>query len=176
MAALSNFYLSLHPSDPQALTTFGFQVSAITSSWVAFMSTASLPGYFHSPRSVTSEVADDMYDTDIGTTSDRKATQHTRHSQYYMEDEMSIFLVQYLPNYKLGSTSKWSETFFQVENTLFKVHRYFLARESDIFGVMFQLPAGQGAAEDGRNDEQPITLPGVTVEEFKCLLDFFYHG
>ncbi|KAL4244341.1 hypothetical protein ABKN59_010658 [Abortiporus biennis] len=79
----------------------------------------------------------------------------SRNSKFYLEDEMSIFLVQ---------------------NQLFKVHRHFLIRESELFRTMFQLPSGESSSQEGTSDDNPIVLPDVTVEEFEALLEFFYDG
>ncbi|KAF7972116.1 hypothetical protein HWV62_18828 [Athelia sp. TMB] len=62
---------------------------------------------------------------------------------FFIEDELSVF---------------------RVENCLFKVHRFFLDRESANF------PRGVGSTA------QPIDLDGVTRFEFKSLMNFFYHG
>ncbi|KAH8102040.1 hypothetical protein BXZ70DRAFT_906048 [Cristinia sonorae] len=79
-----------------------------------------------------------------------------RHSKYYFEhDEMAIFLI---------------------EGQLFRIHKYFLQRESECFGGMFSLPPGESASTEGRTDNSPIVLPHVTAKEFECLLDFFYYG
>ncbi|TCD64997.1 hypothetical protein EIP91_003364 [Steccherinum ochraceum] len=78
-----------------------------------------------------------------------------RHEKYYFDDEMVIFLV---------------------ENRLFKVHKYFLVRESECFETMFQLPPGPSVATEGKSDGTPIILPDVTAEEFEHVLDFFYSG
>ncbi|KAF8812598.1 hypothetical protein BYT27DRAFT_6408822 [Phlegmacium glaucopus] len=56
---------------------------------------------------------------------------------------------------------------YQVDDTLYKVHRYFLARESAIFQMMFDCPHPT-EGQDGENDEKPIYLPGVS-----CLRTFF---
>jgi hypothetical protein len=39
---------------------------------------------------------------------------------------------------------------------------------------MFKCPAEEGRNVDGMDNEQPIPLPDVTVEEFETLLNFFY--
>ena len=52
----------------------------------------------------------------------------------------------------------------QVEDCLFRVHRYHLDRESQIF------PKSTGPKDD------PVELPGVTRAEFESLLNFFYDG
>ncbi|KAG6918347.1 hypothetical protein DXG01_014996 [Tephrocybe rancida] len=77
-----------------------------------------------------------------------------RHPVYYFEDGVVIFLV---------------------ENTLFKVHRYYLTRESEVFRGMFELPPGSDEPE-GTDDDHPIRLPEVTTSEFESLMHFFYQG
>jgi len=67
----------------------------------------------------------------------------TLHSRYYFQDDMAVFLI---------------------EDCLFRVHRYHLDRESQIF------PKSIGSKDE------PIELPGVTRAEFENLLDFFYGG
>lgn len=61
----------------------------------------------------------------------------------------------------------------RVQNTLFKIHRYFLLRESELFGTLFDLPAGDMAAE-GQTDLTALPLHDVTCREFESLLDFLY--
>ncbi|KIJ99656.1 hypothetical protein K443DRAFT_679774 [Laccaria amethystina LaAM-08-1] len=81
-------------------------------------------------------------------------TPSTRHSKYYFDDQQSVFLV---------------------ENTFFKVHRYYLTRESEVFRTMFSCPSSEHGQE-GVDDSKPIHLPGVTTRQFEALLDFFYGG
>ncbi|KAJ6625156.1 hypothetical protein B0H10DRAFT_2212167 [Mycena sp. CBHHK59/15] len=76
----------------------------------------------------------------------------THNAKYYIDDPMSIFLV---------------------ENELFKIHRHFLVKESDIFRWMFLCPPGS-SDPDGASDVRAIPLPGVTAAELEALLDFFY--
>ncbi|OJT13609.1 hypothetical protein TRAPUB_9845 [Trametes pubescens] len=76
-----------------------------------------------------------------------------RHSQFYMEDEMVIL---------------------RVENCLFRVHRYFVERDSTFFRDFFQRTlSGTGM---GKTDDMAIKLPDVSRREFECLLHFLYHG
>ncbi|KAJ7023462.1 hypothetical protein C8F04DRAFT_1240185 [Mycena alexandri] len=74
------------------------------------------------------------------------------HKNYYFDDTMSIFLVG---------------------NQRFKVHRYFLIKESQVFQWMFACPPGS-SDPDGGSDDRAIPVPGVTPFEFENLLDFFY--
>ncbi|KAF5379987.1 hypothetical protein D9615_006273 [Tricholomella constricta] len=84
----------------------------------------------------------------------RPSSEPCRHEEYYIHDEMAVFLV---------------------ENTLFKVHRHFLIQESEVFRGMFACPPRPDGPE-GMDDKKPIPLPGVLRREFERLLDFFYHG
>ncbi|KAF8152962.1 hypothetical protein B0H34DRAFT_721637 [Crassisporium funariophilum] len=78
-----------------------------------------------------------------------------RHEKFYLPDSgMSIF---------------------QVEGCLYKVHRYFLARESSLFEAMLNLPS-PAECQEGDSDGNPIHLQGTTCIEFDALLDFLYNG
>ncbi|KAI0088337.1 hypothetical protein BDY19DRAFT_950387 [Irpex rosettiformis] len=72
---------------------------------------------------------------------------------FYFNDELAVFLV---------------------ERRLFKVHRYFLVRDSEFFRGMFACPTPPGEEPEGTSDSRPISLHGVTHHEFRCLLRFFY--
>lgn len=63
----------------------------------------------------------------------------------------------------------------EVESCYFKVHRYFLRRDSQVFRDLFMCPSGASEPE-GRTKETAIVLPGVTKYEMSCLLKFLYHG
>ena len=67
----------------------------------------------------------------------------------------------------------WILTWLQVENTLFRIHRYFLERDSAFFKEFFQRTMANGA---GKTDESAIRLDDVSRREFECLLQFLYHG
>ncbi|KAI0634589.1 hypothetical protein C8Q77DRAFT_1194732 [Trametes polyzona] len=76
-----------------------------------------------------------------------------RHTLFYMEDEMITL---------------------RVENCLFRVHRYFLERDSTFFKDFFQRTVtGTGM---GKTDDTAIRLQEVSRREFECLLHFLYHG
>ncbi|OCH94658.1 hypothetical protein OBBRIDRAFT_103898 [Obba rivulosa] len=64
---------------------------------------------------------------------------------------------------------------FKAEHTLFRVHRYFLGRDSEFFRGLFLCPPGKGGAE-GKTEQSPIELYHVTAFEFECLIDFLYNG
>ncbi|KAI0289995.1 hypothetical protein BC826DRAFT_1106746 [Russula brevipes] len=82
----------------------------------------------------------------------------SRHEEFYLMDEMSVF---------------------QVENRLFRVHRYLLAENSPVFSSMLSGLRGQpadGNEVEGTSDENPIFLAGATELEFETLLRYFYQG
>ncbi|KAJ7896047.1 hypothetical protein B0H14DRAFT_547305 [Mycena olivaceomarginata] len=76
----------------------------------------------------------------------------SRNKKYYFDDNVLIF---------------------RVGSQLFKVHRHFLRKESEVFNWMFACPPGADSP-DGGSDERAIPLHGVTPAEFEALLDFFY--
>jgi hypothetical protein len=65
----------------------------------------------------------------------------------------------------------------QVGEKKYKVHRYFLTRESEFFKDLFSLPqSGDSATVEGSDDNNPIKLPETPNEEIDNLLRFFYYG
>jgi len=64
----------------------------------------------------------------------------------------------------------------RVEGTLFKVHKAFLSRDASVFEGMFTLPQNpdEDSEVEGVSDQQPITLFGDTVEQFRALLWILY--
>ncbi|KAL0952850.1 hypothetical protein HGRIS_007075 [Hohenbuehelia grisea] len=69
----------------------------------------------------------------------------------------------------------------QVENTLFRVHRYFLVKHSSVFKDMFEVCGTSGLNNaqiveslEGSSDENSIALHGDKSEAFACLLGLFY--
>jgi len=63
---------------------------------------------------------------------------------------------------------------FRAGNILFNVHRYFFVRDSPLFQTMFFLPPGEGEEVEGRSDEKPIHLSGVSPIQFEHFLDILY--
>ncbi|TFY62874.1 hypothetical protein EVJ58_g3589 [Rhodofomes roseus] len=61
------------------------------------------------------------------------------------------------------------------EGHLFRVHRYFLERDSELFRGMFACPPTEASSE-GQTEETAIHLPDVTPFELECLLSFLYEG
>ncbi|KAF7289297.1 BTB domain-containing protein [Mycena indigotica] len=63
---------------------------------------------------------------------------------------------------------------FKVEDTLYRVHRYFFDRDSVIFSSMFTLPPGAGQRPEGETPESPILLEGVKKLDFDRFLTILY--
>ncbi|KAI0670917.1 hypothetical protein C8Q78DRAFT_1032790 [Trametes maxima] len=64
----------------------------------------------------------------------------------------------------------------RVEDTLFRVHRYFLGRDNSAFQHMFSMP-GQGLTwqnMEGYSDDNPVRLYGESAERFRALLSVIY--
>ncbi|CAE7229614.1 unnamed protein product [Rhizoctonia solani] len=59
----------------------------------------------------------------------------------------------------------------QVENTLFNVHRFQLAKSENTWGKL-----RQAIEEEGSSPEQPIKLEGVSVSDFAALLKVLYNS
>jgi hypothetical protein len=56
---------------------------------------------------------------------------------------------------------------------IIQVHKAFLSRDSSTFEGMFSVPQGDSNV-DGGSDQQPITLRGDTVEQFRSLIFIVY--
>ncbi|KAJ7180579.1 hypothetical protein C8R46DRAFT_1318570 [Mycena filopes] len=63
---------------------------------------------------------------------------------------------------------------FLVENTLYRVHRYFFERDSAVFAAMFTLPSAVGQRPEGEVVENPVVLEGVSTDDFDCFLSILY--
>ncbi|KAH9996242.1 hypothetical protein BJV77DRAFT_988233 [Russula vinacea] len=71
-----------------------------------------------------------------------------------------------------------SQVVLQVEGQTYKIHRYFLTRESEFFKDLFSLPQpgnSESPSVEG-SDNNPIKVPGTPTKEFENLLRFFYFG
>ncbi|KAH9993330.1 hypothetical protein BJV74DRAFT_833568 [Russula compacta] len=69
-----------------------------------------------------------------------------------------------------------SQVVLQIEEQKYKVHRYFLIRESVFFNDMFSLPqSGDPATVEG-SDDNPVKLANTPTVEFESLLQFIYFG
>ncbi|EGN92770.1 hypothetical protein SERLA73DRAFT_190623 [Serpula lacrymans var. lacrymans S7.3] len=70
----------------------------------------------------------------------------------------------------------FSDVTFQVENSLFKVHRLPFQQGSKVFREMFQLPAPEGGVADGCDDDHPLHLEQIKKEDFKQFLRVLFPG
>jgi len=61
-----------------------------------------------------------------------------------------------------------------VENTLFKVHRFFFVRDSEVFREIFTFPPPRGQAPKGSSDDTPIKLDGQDRQDFENFLSLLY--
>ncbi|KAH9993316.1 hypothetical protein BJV74DRAFT_833458 [Russula compacta] len=69
-----------------------------------------------------------------------------------------------------------SQVVLQVEEQKYKIHRYFLTRESVFFDDLFSLPQpGDSTIVEG-SDDNPIKMPETHTLEIENLLRFFYFG
>jgi len=69
-----------------------------------------------------------------------------------------------------------SQVVLQVEEKKYKIHRYFLTRESEFFNDLFSLPQPEDSATVEGSDDNPIRLPETPKAEIENLLRFFYFG
>ncbi|KAI0280354.1 hypothetical protein BGY98DRAFT_914803, partial [Russula aff. rugulosa BPL654] len=63
----------------------------------------------------------------------------------------------------------------QIDGEKYKIHRYFLTRESEFFRDLFSLPQPESPNAEG-SDDNPIQVPETPTLEFENLLRFFYFG
>ncbi|KAJ7350784.1 hypothetical protein DFH08DRAFT_741953 [Mycena albidolilacea] len=82
-----------------------------------------------------------------------RRSRFTQHPRFFFSDGTVIFLV---------------------ENTLYRVHRYFFERDSAIFATMFSLPPVVGERPEGEVIENPIVLEGVDALDFDRFLSVLY--
>jgi len=64
---------------------------------------------------------------------------------------------------------------FSVENTLFRVHRYFFTRDSSWFRDKLPYPAPPGETTKGSSDNLPLVLEDISKTDFERLLWVFYN-
>ncbi|KAF8271084.1 hypothetical protein EI94DRAFT_634469 [Lactarius quietus] len=67
------------------------------------------------------------------------------------------------------------DAFFNVENTLFRVHRYFFARDSSWFRDRLPYPPPPGETAKGSSENLPLVLEGISKTEFERFLWVFYN-
>jgi len=62
-----------------------------------------------------------------------------------------------------------------VENTLYRVHRYFFTRDSAYFLDKLPHPPPPGEFNKGSSDNNPFPLEDALKVDFECLLWVFYN-
>lgn len=63
----------------------------------------------------------------------------------------------------------------QVENYIYRVHRYFFERESAWFREKLGAPAPAGQTPKGSSDANPFPLEEVAADDFSKFLWVFYN-
>jgi hypothetical protein len=95
-------------------------------------------------------------------------------SPFYFEDSQVVLQASHVIVPPLNILTCF---YIQVENQKYKIHRYFLVRESEFFRDLFILPQPEDTTGvEGSDDEHPIILPETTIVETENLLRFFYFG
>jgi len=78
-----------------------------------------------------------------------------QHESYYLDDGNIVFLV---------------------EDILFRVHRFFLLRDSQVFRDMLSIPVPPASSSpEGSSDDNPIVLLQVKSADFALLLGIYYN-
>ena len=62
-----------------------------------------------------------------------------------------------------------------MENTLFRVHRFFFIRDSSWFQDKLPYPPPPGDTTEGSSDKHPLILTDVSKTDFERLLWVFYN-
>ncbi|KAI0251742.1 hypothetical protein BJV78DRAFT_1125694 [Lactifluus subvellereus] len=63
----------------------------------------------------------------------------------------------------------------RVENYIFRIHKYFLLRESAYFRLRLSTPTLPGQDPPGSSDTNPLVLDDATSDAFACFLWVFYN-
>src|SRR5713101_4628047 len=91
------------------------------------------------------------------------------HSQYYITSADLIVHVRVFPIecHVVASSEAKSQ---QVEDTLFRIHRYFLMRESAYFRSQLPHPPSPGDTFKGSSDNNPLVLEDTLKVDFERFL------
>ena len=96
------------------------------------------------------------------------------HSRYYITGADLIVCVRAFPIEHLAVALSEAES-QQVEDTLFRIHRYFLTRESAHFRNKLPHPPSPGDSYKGSSDNNPLVLEDVLKVDFERFLWVFYN-
>ncbi|KAL1757459.1 hypothetical protein FB107DRAFT_289234 [Schizophyllum commune] len=79
----------------------------------------------------------------------------------------------------MGVTLRGSHSgdlFCKVGHKVFRVHSHHLARCFDVFSAMLTLPSEATGPRSGTHEENPVVLPGVSIQDFDSLIAYLYAG
>ena len=62
-----------------------------------------------------------------------------------------------------------------MEDTLFRIHRFFLRRDSEYFRDKIPHPPSPGDLAEGTSDDKPLVLQDTLMVDFERLLWVFYN-
>lgn len=97
-----------------------------------------------------------------------------RHADYYIHGGDIIFRVRGFM-ISIVSCRVPIMTRLQVEDTLFRVHRFFFTRESAFFRSKLPHPPPPGEFTKGSSDVHPLVLEGTLEVDFERFLWVFYN-
>jgi len=96
------------------------------------------------------------------------------HGQYYITGaDLIVRVCGFSIEYHVVALSEAESQ--QVEDTLFRVHRYFLIRESAYFRSKLSHPPSPGDSSTGSSDNNPLVLEDALKVEFERFLWVFYN-
>ena len=102
------------------------------------------------------------------------ANNPSHHSQYYITGADLIVCVRAFPiEYRVIALSEAESQ--QVEDKLFRIHRYFLTRESAYFRAKLPHPPSPGDSSKGSSDDNPLVLEDTLKVDFERFLWVFYN-
>jgi len=101
------------------------------------------------------------------------AVQAGRHPWFYFKDGTIVLKVDDPRVYPVNSVLDFAT--WQIQMTLFKVHRHFLTEYSPVFKDMWTIGSSTTNDGEGFSDDNPISLNGDDPEHFSCLFQLFYH-
>jgi hypothetical protein len=97
-----------------------------------------------------------------------------RHSQYYITGADIVVRVRGFPiECRVVALSETESQ--QVEDTLFRIHRYFLIRDSAYFRSKLPHPPSPGDSSKGSSDNNPLDLEDALKVDFERFLWVFYN-
>lgn len=97
-----------------------------------------------------------------------------RHGEYYITGaDLIVRVRRFLIEYRVVALSE--AEIQQVEDTLFRIHRYFLTRDSAYFRSQLPHPPSPGDTFKGSSDNNPLILENTLKVDFERFLWVFYN-